>query len=58
MIIHTLNMCTSILCTFDKKNSHFLGLLNLNILSIRNANGVSDLCNLWLQQFSFLHIQT
>ena len=26
--------------------SHFLGLLNLDILSIRNASGVSGLCNL------------
>ena len=38
--------------------SLFLGLLDLDILSIQNAYGVSGLCNLKLQQFSFLHIQT
>ena len=33
-------------CTFDKYFLIFLGLLNLDILSIRNAKGVSGLCNL------------
>ena len=37
---------------------HFLGVLNLDIFYIRNAKGVPSLCNLQLQQYSFLYIHT
>ena len=43
---------------FCAQFSYFLGLLDLDILAIQKAEGVSGLCNLKLQQFSFLHIQT
>ena len=33
-------------------------MLNLDIFSIRNAKGVPSLCNLKLQQYSFLYILT
>ena len=33
-------------------------MLNLDIFSIRHAKGVPSLCNLKLQQYSFLYIQT
>ena len=55
MIVHTLKMYTFI---EDVQLSYLLRLLDMDILSIRNAYGVSDKCNLKLQQFSFLHIQT
>ena len=45
MIVHTLKMCISFLCTFDK---YFLILqmLNFDIFSIRNAYVEPGLCNL------------
>ena len=33
-------------------------MLNLDIFSIRNAKGVPSLCNLKLEQYSILYIQT
>ena len=33
-------------------------MLNLDIFSIRNAKGVPSMCNLKLQQYSLLYIQT
>ena len=44
MIVHTLNMYTSFLCTFDK---YFLifRVVELRYFSFRNAKGVSGLCN-------------
>ena len=36
----------------------FLRVLNLDIFSIINAKGVPSLCNLKLQQYSILYIQT
>ena len=38
--------------------SDFLRVLNLDIFSILNAKGVPSLCNLKLQQYSILYIQT
>ena len=38
--------------------SNFLRVLNLDIFSIINAKGVPSLCNLKLQQYSILYIQT
>ena len=52
---YTLKMYTFI---EDVQLSYLSQLLDMDILSIRNAYGVSDKCNLKLQQFSFLHIQT
>ena len=33
-------------------------MLNLDIFSIKNAKGVPSLCNLKLQEYSILYIQT
>ena len=33
-------------------------VLNLDVFSIRNAKGVPNLCNLKLEQYSILYIQT
>ena len=33
-------------------------MLNLDVLSFRDAKGVPSLCNLYLQQYSLLYIQT
>ena len=33
-------------------------MLNIDIFYIRNAKGVPSLCNLQLQQYSFLYIHT
>ena len=38
--------------------SDFLQVFNLDIFSIINAKGVPSLCNLKLQQYSILYIQT
>ena len=38
--------------------SDFLRVFNLDIFSIINAKGVPSLCNLKLQQYSILYIQT
>ena len=38
--------------------SNFLRVLYLDIFSIINAKGVPSLCNLKLQQYSILYIQT
>ena len=33
-------------------------MLNIDIFSIRNAKGVPSLCNLKLEQYSILYVQT
>ena len=57
MIVHTLKMCTSYF-VHHSFFSNFLRVLNFDIFSIINAKGVSSLCNLKLQQYSILYIQT
>ena len=57
MIVHTLKMCTSYFVHIHFF-SNFLRVLNLDIFSIINAKGVPSLCNLKLQQYSILYIQT
>ena len=48
MIVHTLNMCTCYFCAHLSNTFLFLGLLDLDILSIRNAKGVSGLCKVFI----------
>ena len=57
MIVHTLKMCTSFFVHISFF-SDFLRVFNLDIFSIINAKGVPSLCNLKLQQYSILCIQT
>ena len=57
MIVNTLKMCTSYFVHISFF-SIFLRVLNLDIFSIINAKGVPSLCNLKLQQYSILYIQT
>ena len=58
MIVHTLKMCTSYFVHISYFFSNFLRVLNLDIFSIIIAKGVPSLCNLELQQYSILYIQT
>ena len=58
MIVHTLKMCTSYFVHVLYFFSLFGRVLNLDIFSIRNAKEVPSLCNLLLQQYSLLYIQT
>ena len=58
MIVDTLKMCTSYFVHVSSFFSLFWRVLNLDIFSIRNAKGVPSLCNLKLQQYSILYIQT
>ena len=58
MIVNTLKMCTSYFVHISFFFSNFLRVLNLDIFSIINAKGVPSLCNLKLQQYSILYIQT
>ena len=58
MIVRTLKMCTSYFVHISFFFSNFLRVLNLDIFSIINAKGVPSLCNLKLQQYSILFIQT
>ena len=53
MIVHTLNMCTSLMCTFD----YIFRIVELRLYSICTTFGMDALCNLLLQQFLFLFIQ-
>ena len=56
MIVHTLKMRLLFCAHFIFSN--FLRVLNLDIFSIIKAKGVPRLCNLKLQQYSILYIQT
>ena len=58
MIVHTLKMCTSCFVHISFFFSNFLRVLNLDIFLIINAKGAPSLCNLKLQQYSILYIQT
>ena len=58
MIVHILKMCTSYFVHVSYFFSHFWGVLNLDIFSIRNAKGMPSLCNLYIQKFLFFFIQT
>ena len=58
MIVNTLKMCTSYFVHISFFFSNFLRVLNLDIFSMINAKGVPSLCNLKLQQYSILYIQT
>ena len=57
MIVHTLKICTFYFVHISFF-SNFLRVLNIDIFSIINAKGVPSLCNLKLQQYSILYIQT
>ena len=56
MIVHVLKMCTF----YFAHVSFFLNFdgFELRHFSIRNAEGVPSLCNLKLEQYLFLYIQT
>ena len=58
MIVHTLKMCISYFVHISFFFLIFLQVLNSDIFSIINAKGVPSLCNLKLQQYSILYIQT
>ena len=58
MIVHTLKMCTFYFVHISFFLYNFLRVLNLDIFSIINAKGMPSLCNLKLQQYSILYIQT
>ena len=53
MIVHTLKMCAFYFVHISFFFSNFLRVLNLDIVK-----GVPSLCNLKLQQYSILYIQT
>ena len=57
IIVHTLKMCTPYFVNISYIFTFFTGV-ELRHFFIRHAWGVSGLCNMLLQQFSLLYIQS